>query len=265
MTDEPFTSPTEPGAAEDPPVDPVDERLSARLDGESDPVADEPPVDTPRAEDRRRALAAARDLLAIPPLPVDDVTRRRLLRTALGAAAPARRSERDRQRWNRLGAAAALLVVVVGGAVALTNLGSGSDGRQASKSAATESATTTVGPKAPSATDLGEVSDPAVLRRRVEAALRSRRQPSTTTLDSQNFSGEKTTEDGLALSPTSAPSSCAAKVRVPSSASTPTTLADASYKGAPAVVLVATDGPRTLVFVLATADCRLLTSQFLRQ
>jgi hypothetical protein len=42
-------------------------------------------------------------------------------------------------------------------------------------------------------------------------------------------------------------------------------LSTASYRGAPAVVFVARDGPETLIYVLAQGDCRVLTSQFFRE
>ena len=54
---------------------------------------------------------------------------------------------------------------------------------------------------------------------------------------------------------------CIATVRLPAGA-TAEVLGRGTYNGAPATVLVAHDGGRTLIFVVATADCRLLSSQF---
>ena len=45
----------------------------------------------------------------------------------------------------------------------------------------------------------------------------------------------------------------------------PRVLADATYKGAPAVVAIAANRSGTAVYVLATGDCRLLTYQFLKR
>ena len=67
-------NPTHPSRPSRPPtvgaVDPLDERLSAALDGESAPRS---ATRADQADDRRRALAAARDLLAVPPPPLDDI------------------------------------------------------------------------------------------------------------------------------------------------------------------------------------------------
>jgi hypothetical protein len=54
---------------------------------------------------------------------------------------------------------------------------------------------------------------------------------------------------------------CDATVRVPAGAA-PTVLGDAVFRGVPATVIVAHDGGRTLIYVVARSDCRLLTSQF---
>jgi hypothetical protein len=264
MTNEPptdATDPAEPDPAENgSPVDPLDERLSAELDGADGAATSETPSgdgDEARIEVRRRALESARDLLAVPPPPLDDVTRQRMLRVA-GAEWP--QAKRRDPRWlNRVAVAAALVVIV-----ALTGLmvkaldGSRSSGSKASRANAAAGTTALPG-TAPH--DLNEVSDPAVLRRRVEDALRAetsraagpQQQPTTT---AATRGGNATQEDSAAR--------CLSAVRVPAGA-TPSILADATFDGAPAVVVVAHDGPRILVFVLATSDCRLLSSQFLRQ
>ena len=103
--------------------------MSAALDGESAP--EESDTDADHADERRRALADARDLLAVPPPPLDDITRRRMLRAAI-AARPQGRT-RDLKWLNRIGAAAAVLAVVVAGGLAIKAIGSSpDDGEKAS-------------------------------------------------------------------------------------------------------------------------------------
>lgn len=274
MTNEP---PTHPSAANGPeperpeakrpeperpepitPVDPLDERLSAGLDGEPAPDGSS---DEPRADDRRRALIAARDLLAIPPPPLDDITRRRMLRTAVAEQPATRR--RDLRNLNRVAVAAVVLAVVVIGGLALNARGNGS-GRNAKSANASKSATTSL--NAAAARDLHEVSDPEVLRRRVETLLREEAGAAAPTTNVPGQHSDTIAPDGSETSKAQdrvAGDGCLPAAPVPAGA-TRSLLAKATFDGAPAIVVVADDGPRTLIYVLATADCRLLISQFLK-
>jgi hypothetical protein len=256
---EPPASDSHDGAAV---VDPVDERLSAALDGAQPSVHDFGPgsdplevLDDDRLVARRRDLEAARDLLAVPPPSLDELTRRRMLRAAL-AAAPTAPAAKHRDR--RLLAAAAVLVVVAAAGWALTRL----DVHSNTSSRAAESASA---PAVGTALNLHEVSNPALLKGRVEAALRA--QPASGAVGNPAspdrlppVAAPFTTHGGI----TAAQSRCVATVRVPPG-DIPEILAVATFHGAPALVVVARDGPRTLIFVLAAADCRLLGSQFLRE
>jgi len=245
-------------------VDPLDERLSAALDGESPPEPGD--TDADDTADRLRALAEARDLLAIPPPPLDDITRRRLLRAAV-ADAP-RGKARDLRRLNQLGAAAAVLAVVVAGGLAIKALGSSSEnGSKASSGKAAgdsaTAATTTPGSGSQAVLlDLHDVSNPAVLKERVAAALGKTAQ-SGTTGDSQT---PTSTAQRTAKPPESdAVARCLPTITVAKGADPARVLADATYNGTPAVVATASGTSGTAVYVVARSDCRLLTYQFLKR
>jgi hypothetical protein len=249
MTTDAPNDPPEPTAA----VDPLDERLSAALDGASDPDSEPSevaePSDDEHASARSRALEAARDLLAIPPPPLDDLTRRRLVRTAVAERqAPKRRSG---QWLARVSGSAALVALVVLAGWALVGLAHNSGTSSGGSKAASRATNAPVA--AP--LDLHEVSDPAVLRQRVEAVLRG---VSPKTALPQL---EPTPSTGAGESTRAA--RCLSAVRVPAGA-TPGVLATATFHGTPALVVVAHDGSGTLIFVLASTDCRPLSYQFLR-
>jgi hypothetical protein len=254
--------PTEPPGRDAPEpvaaVDPLDERLSAALDGmwesgsDSGPGTESAPDDLAadtRALERSRALAAARDLLAIPPPPLDDLTRRRMVRAALAASPPSK--HRDLRWLSRVTVAAALLAVVVMAGWALTTLDNTSS--KSSGKVALSPATTAV----KETLDLQDVSDPLVLERRVRAALRS-----VSPAGAPQIAGPTPTTpsggraDALAR--------CQPTVRVPAGV-VPGILGTATYHGQPALVVVARDHSRTWIFVVASTDCRLLSSQFLRR
>lgn len=243
----------EPVAA-DAPVDPLDERLSAALDGHETDATFEP-LDA-RGVERGRALAAARDLLAVPLEPLDDVTRRRLLRTALDASPTSSRGSSERAlRWVR-GVAVAAAVLA---AIALSGWGLASLNHNSSSSKGASSANATTAPAGP--VDLNEVSNPDVLKRRVEAALGVPIAPTGPTSTTAVPNPEQTTVSG---GNAQLVSRCLSTLRVPAG-DTPELLGTATFHGAPALVVIAREKSRTLIFVVATADCRLLTYQFLKR
>jgi hypothetical protein len=255
-------APPEHGPDPSEAVDPLDERLSASLDGH-EPASE---LDTP-ALARARDLASARDLLAVPPPPLDDISRRRLLRTALDAAPTSSRRTSSRRTSSRSGAgdtarairigavAAAVLAVIALSGWGLTSLNHGSSNKAESSRAAAIPAPGSAGP-----VDLHEVSNPDVLRRRVEAALRSAAAPGA--------AGSAATSAPPNLSETSraqrSPSAAQCVAAAPAPAGdTPQLLGTATFHGAPALVVIVREPTRTLAFVLAEADCAVLTSQFL--
>jgi hypothetical protein len=251
-------TPDSPNDPHDP--DPLDERLSAELDGAADPETG-PSDPSPAAVARARDLAAARDLLAIAPPPVDELTRRRLLTTAIDDWQRSTRSRpRDRRRLQRVGAAAAVLALIAVGGAVLANHGNHSGpSRYAGAAGTTVASPTTHGSGAAPIRSLREVSNPDVLRRRVEALLHAH------ALALPNTAGATTTGSFTASTGADAVASgarCVSTVRVPAGA-TPELLGTATFHGAAAVIVIAHDGPRILVFVLAKADCRPLTSQFI--
>ena len=129
----------------------TDDAISAELDGEFDAYAIELGVDPgslraqmtarPEYSGHAAALAAAQGAMATPVIPLDDVSRARLLSAATqgGTSSDSLTPSRSRgQAWNaRLAVAAAILVVVLGGGVLLIT-GGGDDG--SAKSASTSAA-----------------------------------------------------------------------------------------------------------------------------
>jgi hypothetical protein len=273
MNIEPPTEPPEDTSGRDSPdraapeTQSLDERLSARIDGVVDGDAD---AGATGAGDpaRLRALEAARDLLAVPPPPLDDLTRRRLVRTALDAA-PASR-HRDLRRLSRVSAAAAVVVLVVLAGWALKG-----PNHSSSKAALAPRRATNAPTGAP--LDLHDVSDPAVLRQRVEAALGSSApsadQLATATTaahSSTTVAQQRTQPPPTAQAPTTPAgeiarqSGCLSTVDAPAGTD-PGVLGIATYRGQSALVIVARGRSQITILVVASADCRVLTSQFIRE
>jgi len=174
---------------------------------------------------------------------------------------------------HRMMAAAAVLAVVVIGGATLKALDNGSDNHSKSSSASKSAASATTAVPPSSSRDLHEISDPEVLRSRVESLLRAAPAPTaahrstqSTSVAADGSTGASTerSKDNAESSAGVVGTNCLSSVRVPAGA-TPSVLADATFDGAPAVVVVAHDGPRILIYVLAKNDCRLLTSQFLKE
>jgi hypothetical protein len=275
--DEPDRSAGTDASAAVPPVDALDERISAALDGAA--VGEARPADRDDlGRARARAIEAARDILAVPPPPLDDLTRRRMVRTAVAAAGPAPSSAAarssgtgDRRRGLRVAVAAAAIVAVVGaGGWALTTLNhSSSKSSTAAKASGTTSAPETARlPAAP--VDLHEVSNPVVLRQRVEVALGITNRGSASSPQA-NLPTTGSVAGSDAASTTAAPTaarvngqaSCVSTVHA-GNGTTPKLLGTATYRAAPAFVVVVLDRSQTLIYVLASSDCRLLSYQLLQ-
>jgi hypothetical protein len=207
---------------------------------------DRPPGDADRPPNDGRDERLAK-LLEVPPL--DDVTRRRLVRRALDdpGSAPARR----RRLARPVAVAAATLVVVVGAAIVLRDGGGNGDSTAARRtgedSAEDAGERGTNEPAAPTSFgELGEVSDPAVLRERVALAVAS--EPPA---ESEDAGTEEPDAAEAAVPP-----ECLTALEQ-SGAGTPTLVATGTYQAAPALVVVAPrDGTET-AFVLDSATCEL--------
>ncbi len=264
----------------------VDELLSAELDGAFDAAARDhgyaPAIarelldDTPRVDERRAALAAARDATAVPPLPAPD--RDALVAGALRAArvddlASARESRRPRLAKYVAAAAALLVVVGVGVAVANISKGGGDDSNTASGGASittsatkgAESGDATQGASGSDSTSVaplaaprrfGTVENADTLRQRVEAELGSPGAPTAQL------------EQNRATADSAAPAACIAK-QAQALGVDPALVLDGSivYAGTPGEVFVFRRGNDALIVVAADAGdtCRLLVSQLLHQ
>jgi len=190
--------------------------------------------DEPDARDERVAA-----LLDVPPL--DDLTRRRLVRRALAEAAapaPARRA-----RFLRV-AAVVVGVAVVGGAAALALRDEGGNGSETAERTAAPTVADAAPTESEVAGDLGEVPGPDALRER----LAVRAAPPATT-DAESFDEGAAASAGL-------PPPCLDSL-AQQGAGTPSLVTTATYRGAAAFVVVAAAGGET-AFVLDQATCGLL-------
>ena len=232
----------------------LDTALSAELDGELDAYAAELglPADdvraalaTPPAVARRAQLAAAQDALRTEPVPdaLDDVTRRRLLAGA-GVGTSRAPAHRDRGWLLRPAAAAAITLVVLGGLYAIFH-DSGGSGGSADKSGAGSAAAVAV------TGDLGDVG--TIDAAQVEGLLQGTVTPGTGKPAPTANDAAKGADAGAAseFAP-GAVDDCATAygdegaIRFRGSG---------TYQGRPAVVLGIDTDQRTIVFVVAAADC----------
>lgn len=237
----------------------LDTAISADLDGELDAMCAELGLDAaavrsrlaePDARARRAQLDAARDALAAPVPPLDDLARRRLVQgamsdTDLDTTIPSRTSDsavhdRSRRLWAVLGGAAAAIVVVVG-VVALVNRG---DDGTAAKSSGSGTVTAPTG-------DLGDVG--AVDQKRIDGLIGG---GSSGAAASNDASTAAEGADGFTENPESVPaarvSECAAAF---ASEGTVRFRASGDFQGQPAVIIGVDTDSRTIVFVVAADDC----------
>jgi len=162
----------QPPSVPDPPFGAdTDEALSALLDGELDAFAADHEIAEAEArerleswsdfEPRRAALERARGAVQAPTPPLDDLTRRRLVRTASselpGSAATA---PSDRRAWARIAAVAAAGLVVFAGIGLAVSVMNDDDASMSSG----DSAATSAAPLRGDVGDLGDVTSPEALR-----------------------------------------------------------------------------------------------------
>lgn len=237
--------------------DATDEAISALIDGELDAFATDHGLEPDDARGRLEAwsgFAARRAALERTRRAVhdesrlDDMTRRRLVTTATRELTP------RRSRWRVPVAAAATIAVVATAAAGIVWLTRGAD-RRASTSTASKAAEIYAG-------NLGDVTNPAVLRARLEhpRAGATPTAPRETALAPSNG----------AATPTGAPAGpgaaqvCSRHLAAsgPSAREPVVLLADATYKGSSAVVVVLSSHGHTLAYVLARDTCAILAEQF---
>jgi hypothetical protein len=241
MSDDPMNPQRDPAGPD--PID-LDEAVSAFLDGE--PVDDATRA-RPEFADRLAELTLARDALGdAEPVPaLDDLTRRRLVRTAVDAAADDgdARTATWMRRLGPLGAAAAVLAVVVGLGALVVSGGDDSDSTAVTSAdssrddsgggAGAESATPDAVGGAPSDLgDLGDVSDLDALAGEVEAQTTAR-------------------EGDLGAAELALP--CAAEITAVAPGPIVAT-GTGTFEGRPAAVVVTTDATGEQVVLVATTD-----------
>jgi hypothetical protein len=251
--------------------DDTDDALNALLDGELDAFAREHDMaeDVARARleawpeypARIAALEAVRNAVQESPPALDDLTRRRLVRTAVNALpAPPAHAGRSRSSARWIAAAAAAVLVIVGIGAAIASMGDGGDSSQRASSSAGAPLHGNVG-------DLGDVTSPTALR-----ALLDRRHPSSTTAPAAPGVSGSTTASSAGTSEAQQLNREAAGAPAATS-TTPTTLGpDAcaqqlagarktafvgtgTFKTAPVTIVGITKGGRTIVFVVSSTDC----------
>jgi hypothetical protein len=202
-------------------------------------------------DDRRHDEPDARDeriaaMLEVPPL--DDLTRRRLVRRALGDAAPA--APGRRARLLRVAAAAVVGVAVVGGAAALVLRDGGNGNEVADQEAAPATTEEALPAGAPS--DLGEVSDPEVLRERLATAS----PPPAGAPGGDRGSDTETFEEDTAIA-TGLPPACLDAL-AQQGAGAPSLVATATFGGVPVFVVEADAAAGETAFVLDQATCAVI-------
>jgi hypothetical protein len=175
--------------------------------------------------------------------PLDELTKARLVRTAMATSAPHRST-----RWLGVAAAIVAVVLVAGGAVAVLTRDIG--GRQVAEPAVaptdSDRGASTASPKALSSSgDLGSVDSEAELRDALEGFATTR---ATSSADASGAS--KFASDPPGLAPT-----CPSPEPFPPPA---TAWATVVYQGKPALVALATDDDVQYAFVLSPNGCTLI-------
>lgn len=137
-----------------------DEALSAALDDDMEPVAEAHLAACAVCSRRRDQLAVARSAIATATVePLDELTRHRLMSRALTEAGAKPTSQRWSHRTVLVGSIAAALIAALAAVPLLADLGGNGGGDEATSLAAL--------PAGQFVGDLGDVSDPAVVRARL--------------------------------------------------------------------------------------------------
>lgn len=252
----------------------TDEALNALLDGELDAFATEHGMTEESARERleawpdfatrRAALEQVRVAVGAATPPLDDLTRRRLVRTAANALPGSSATTPPPTRsWARIVAvAAAALIVVAGIGFAISSNG----GDDSSMSSSTGDSASVAGePLRGNVGDLGDVTSPEALRalldRREAAADNSAKSPGGTIAAPQSGGSSADAADGgesYDQRSSVKPDECARQL---AGSRTVAFTGTGAYQGAPVTVIGITEGARTIVFVVPSTDCtKVLTS-----
>jgi hypothetical protein len=265
---------TQPPPLPPPPFgDDTDEALSTLLDGELGAFAADHGLTEAEARERLEhwpeytarlaALERGRAEVAAPVPPLDDLTRRRLVRNALPAAdGIAATSNRSGWSWLRISAAAAAVLIVLAGLGARpTPLGTGSD--NSAKSSGVGSAAAEV-PRGDLG-NIGDVTDPAAIRALVRPGAQKKPPATTSRADAlRELNGQSATSGSTAKDSTGSgtfsprtdapvdPKACAAQF---ARARPVRFFASGTYRGQPVTVVGIESGARTIAFVVPSNDC----------
>jgi len=252
----------------------LDVALSADLDGEldayaadlgADPAELRAALDEPAAVARRSELDAVRRAVGDPASgsdALDDVTRRRLLAGAgVGARSDRARPARDRSWILRAGAAAAVTLVVLGAVYAVTR-SSGDSGAKSSESSGAGGGRATAVAVSGDLGDLGTVNA-AGIGRLLRGQVPAKRPAGTPGAPEDRAFSESGGTSANASAPGASTTTVAAVAATAVDAcahqyATEGTIrfrASGAYQGRPAVVLGIDTDRRTIVFVVAAANC----------
>lgn len=238
-------------------ADATDEALSALLDGELATFAAERGLTEreararleawPEFAARRAVLARSRDALGAPVSPLDELARRQLVRGALAAVPHERaRMQRRTEAWAWLGAAAATAFLVLGIGVLVSSRGTEST---TPKSATGGTAKSAANAPRGDLGQLGDVSNPAVLRALLDREIAS------STLNPQADRAPSLQRGSPSSAPQASATATADCSARPFRAHPVLFHASATYHGEPAIVIGIEDRGRIVALVVRADDC----------
>jgi hypothetical protein len=264
---------TDPTRSDPPFGADTDEAVSARLDGELAAFAADHGTTEADArarleawsgfDDRRAELAAARATVATPVPPLDEITRRRLVRNASDARSVAAAGRRGARAWKIVGAAAAALVVVVGIGLAINAAGDNDGGSSDSASSSAGSVATDL---RGNLGDVGDLSGPEALRALLAGTRDVKTAPER--VDATKGAGNATSAQSGSVpapqqftdsaGPSLPPDQCAAQL----AGKRPVTfVGTGTYQGRAVTVVGLTERVRVIAFLVPSNDCtNVLTS-----
>lgn len=270
----------------------VDALLSAELDGDFEAAARDLGLDAPAArgqldatpgvDDRRAALARARDLIASRPRVETSVADRQVT-TALAAddltAGRDRRRHRERQ-WRILvatGSVAAAIAVIVGIASMSTTSSSNPKASSAATTAGQKSADAEIGgvrTNSPTSSTVafGDISDASSLRIQAKQVLKAAATNQDTTksvVPAQTAAGPEVPAASGAVSygadalaaQSGSPACTPARLRSYNLPAQPALIASGTVNGARVVILIYDGNPTAYAYVIRVSDCALVRKQ----